>query len=224
MANACRHDTARCSTGSGWRCARSRGGTRAWSELAEPGRLLAQVYALSHGKAVRSRSAARKQTGAGSATLPAGGPLLPKSSRRNRAFDPGAGVGDGGFDLGQIVDAEEFELRLASAGEVGAHLGQGIILHGAGAQVEVIFGLVQHGVAGGDAGVVVQALRQELRDAAEAVAEVGDECGTVLIEQRRQHRTAQRVDDVRGAEQPVCAEAHQRRGVDLGERIEQRRV
>ncbi len=57
---------------------------------------------------------------------------------RDGALDPGAGVGDRRFDLGQVIDAQELELRLQGAGEISAHLQQRVIQHRAGAQVEVI--------------------------------------------------------------------------------------
>ena len=81
---------------------------------------------------------------------------------RDRAFDPVAGIRDRGFDLRQIIDAQELELRLERARQKGADMGQRIIEHCAGAQVQVI-----SGVSEGD--TVVVAGQQRLQKDGTAV-------------------------------------------------------
>ena len=88
----------------------------------------------------------------------------------------------------------------------------------------MIVTIVEHRQPLRDAGVIVQRLRQKLRHAAKALADIGDKGGAVAVIQAGEHRAAQRVDDMRAGKHVPGIKTRQRRGVDLGQRIEPRRV
>ena len=66
---------------------------------------------------------------------------------------------------------------------------QGIVIkqHRAGAQMKVIFNRVEHRATGRNPGMIVQTLRQELRNAAKPMVQVRHKGGAVLIVKMGQH-------------------------------------
>lgn len=144
--------------------------------------------------------------------------------RGDGALDPVTGIRDGGFDLRQIVDTQKFELGLERASEIGTHMRQRVIMHRASAQVEIVFGGMQHRVTRSNAGMIVQTLRKKLRNAAEPVADVGLKRAAMLIVQAGQRRSAQRMHDMCRAEQPIRTKPSQRSRVNLRQGVEQRRI
>ena len=88
----------------------------------------------------------------------------------------------------------------------------------------MVIGHMQHSPARRNAGMVMQALGQELRNAAKTMAQVRLERSAVLIIQLRQYRATQRMNNMRCTEQAAGPKACQPGGVDLGERVKQRRI